>query len=220
MPPLLAVLLLLSWPQPVSARDYGQPVAYGGLQLGIFTGDSSTPFGVAHPFDDATSVTVAGETHPAGELEAQLALNLGWRLDAHWAAEGDVTAVQRSFLVHFPGNATDQGPAHLTVLGLDVGGRYVRPVRAWEPYVGAGLGYYDANLLVNGATLGVPGEATLAAGEGLGGYGMLGLDYVLSPGLSVGAQERWIVLSLPLRHLEGSANLGGRLETLTVTMYQ
>ena len=90
-------------------------------------------------------------------------IGIGSRVSPNLAIEGA-----------FGAYSSDRGPDDVTVAPLTFGARLIIPAPVFEPYIGAGLGFYFATL--DEPTSGIDDSDTT-----VGGYAALGLDAWLNP---------------------------------------
>jgi opacity protein-like surface antigen len=86
----------------------------------------------------------------------------------------------------------------ITIIPIEVGGRYLIGTSSFCPYVGAGLGFY---LINEENPIGTVNES------GLGFFAEAGLKYLLGKSISIDAKLKYVILSI--RPEDTSINLGG-----------
>lgn len=185
---LLAGTLVLGLAPAAGAADWDRYDRYGGAPPGRSSPPPPPPQYGRAPVQHAPH----GETYVFGSLgffepesddpltglpgyDAGLAGNfaIGSRVSPFLAIEGGV-----GFF------SADRGPDELAVVPVTIGGRFVLPHPYIEPYVGAGLGFYFADL--DEPSTGISDSDTTA-----GGYFSLGLDLWLNRKAALNFEGRY-----------------------------
>jgi len=138
---------------------YGQTYFFGHIGLFEPNDDDPTPSGGG-----------LGGYDTGGSFD----VGIGSRVSHNLAIEGT-----------FGGHSADRGGDEVTVIPLTFGARLILPAPVVEPYVGAGLGIYFADLEEPGID---DSDTTI------GGYGSLGVDAWLNPrtALNFEGKYHWI----------------------------
>jgi opacity protein-like surface antigen len=91
--------------------------------------------------------------------------------------------------------------AHINITGIAVGAKLTYPIGNFEPYAGAGAGYYAAEISSWGSFvhLLLPSDFAKRSDSDVGTHWTLGVDYAISP---------TALLSLEYRRLSLEANFG------------
>jgi len=100
-------------------------------------------------------------------------VGIGSRVSRNLAIEGT-----------FGGHAADHGDDEVVVVPLTFGARLILPAPVVEPYVGAGLGIYFAEL--DEPSTGIDDSDTT-----IGGYGSLGVDAWLNPRMALNFEGKY-----------------------------
>lgn len=151
-----------------------------------------------------------------------LSAGLDWRYSRFAAVEldlvdtgqaADMPAVERSG----PGGAGARRREHINIDGIAVGLRLIYPHGRLAPYVGAGIGFYAAELSDYGAPahLFLPSTVAKRKDDGTGTYLALGIEYVVSPSSALRLEYRWLRLQADFGpEFGGPVKIGGGLPSL------
>jgi opacity protein-like surface antigen len=154
-----------------------------------------------------TSLRPDADRRLAGQ-EGHTGLIVGhtWRRSRHVAIDLSVldTGQQANMpRVERSGAATSgrRMDAHINITGIAVGAKLIYPIGKLEPYAGAGVGYYAAEISSWGSIvhLFLPSDFAKRSDSDVGTHLTLGVDYAVSP---------TALLSLEYRQLSLEANFG------------
>ncbi|GAB4370127.1 MAG: hypothetical protein Kow00128_16850 [Deltaproteobacteria bacterium] len=183
---VLAGLLAVLFAAPAQAERYDRYERYRGDEPPPARGATVPPprhavygqtyffahIGLFEPNDD--DPTPSGGGLGGYDTGGSFDVGVGSRVSANLAIEGT-----------FGGHSADRGGDEVTVVPLTFGARLILPAPVVEPYVGAGLGIYFADLQEPGID---DSDTTI------GGYGSLGVDAWLNPrtALNFEGKYHWI----------------------------
>lgn len=142
-----------------------------------------------------------------------LAIGGGWRQSRHIAWEIEFfNDLQRVDVPNFPpipfGSVDSR--ADLSTDGVAGNVRFIYPLGQFEPYVGAGIGYYRSELNITGSIFGFPGSIK-KTDDNAGVQLLAGLEYRFGErGSSLGVQYRKLNLSASFGpEVPGNVDVGG-----------
>lgn len=145
-----------------------------------------------------------------------------WRQSRHLAFELDVMdtgqaaempAVERSSL----GASGSRRRAHINVDGIAARVKVILPAGRLDPFLGAGIGYYRAEVSSYGTLLHLvlPSDFAKRSDGRAGAQLLVGLDYVLSSGSALGLEYRWLALDADFGpEFGGRTKVGGGMVLL------
>lgn len=183
---LLGGLLCALFALPAQADRYDRYEKYRGNEPPPRRGATAPPprhavygqtyffghIGLFEPNDDDPTLTGGGLG--GYDTGGSFDVGIGSRVSPNFAIEGT-----------FGGYAADRGGDEVAVVPLTLGARLIIPAPVIEPYIGAGLGIYFADLKEPGID---DSDTTI------GGYGSLGLDAWLNPrtALNFEGKYHWV----------------------------
>jgi opacity protein-like surface antigen len=100
--------------------------------------------------------------------------------------------------------------ARLSTEGLDVNARGIIPFDRWEPFLGAGVGWYQSRLEVRGTSFFFRDTVAEEKSNDFGAHALAGFDYWIRPRIALGAEVRFLRLNARFESLvQGTEHVGG-----------
>jgi len=100
--------------------------------------------------------------------------------------------------------------SNLSVSGLNLNARYIIPFDRWEPYLGAGVGWYQSDLEVRGTSFFFRDTVAEEKSNDFGAHVMAGFDYWIRHNIALGAEVRYLRLNARFDTLlQGTEHVGG-----------
>ena len=147
-----------------------------------------------------------------------------WRRSRHLAIDLSVldTGQQANMprVERFP-SASSSGrvDAHINVTGIALGAKLIYPIGRFEPYAGAGVGYYASEISSWGTIvhLFLPSDFAKRSDSDVGTHVAIGLDYAISPTARLSLEYRRIALDANFGpEFGGKTKVGGGMTILAI----
>lgn len=153
-----------------------------------------------------------------------IAAGLQWRTSRHLAfdlavidtgQEAQMPQVERSG----PGASGARQRENINVIGIAGTLKLLYPIGSFEPYAGAGVGLYGAEVSDYGALAHfiLPSEFAKRRDSRAGFHYVLGMDYSLSPGAALGVEYRRLELEANFGpEFGGTTKIGGGIVVIAI----
>lgn len=142
------------------------------------------------------------------------ALGGGYRVSPEFAWGAEITGfsqrVDTPAGVPPPSRGTVDPRSRVSTEGLSLGFRWIIPRDRWEPYLGAGIGWYQTWLRVRSDRFFFDETIAEEKSNDFGAHVLAGFDYWIRPKIALGAELRYLRLNARFDSLvQGTEHVGG-----------